>query len=376
MATSTAVVAPQPKNFGALQNIISGIQGVSAGGQASINMPVNCRLHREVFQCTGIFYRSPTVSITGGGGSGATATATVVNGQISAITVTAGGTGYTSVPTVTITDSVYIRANGTTVRVGQGATAVATLTSTAVSSIAVTNPGVISAIPAELFFTSQKHLVNGIIIRDILPIDTMKIAWANGYTPLDASEFPVFMTEPWRKIVNHDQATSWDLFGQSTYQILFGIASGITSPSLNGLYEFDYLRNARKGKDGKDTLFLRPIKQHTFTFNVPGGVYNVTQLPTTWPIQRMWLYETGAGSITQIELYQDGNKIFEGTAQQINQMLNEYGFNTSIYDFNVVFDPDQRLGKALSVANLVFRVYSQSASALGIVMETQPPGYV
>jgi autotransporter-associated beta strand protein len=47
----------------------------------------------------------PTVSITGGGGTGATATATVVNGVVTAITVTNGGTGYTTAPTVTVQTS-------------------------------------------------------------------------------------------------------------------------------------------------------------------------------------------------------------------------------------------------------------------------------
>ncbi len=45
----------------------------------------------------------PTISITGGGGTGATATAAVSNGIITAITVTNIGTGFTSNPTVTIT---------------------------------------------------------------------------------------------------------------------------------------------------------------------------------------------------------------------------------------------------------------------------------
>lgn len=43
---------------------------------------------------------APTVAITGGGGSGATATATVSNGVVVSITVTASGTGYTSTPSV------------------------------------------------------------------------------------------------------------------------------------------------------------------------------------------------------------------------------------------------------------------------------------
>ena len=45
----------------------------------------------------------PTVTITGGGGSGATGTAVVsATGIVSSITVSSGGTGYTSAPSVTI----------------------------------------------------------------------------------------------------------------------------------------------------------------------------------------------------------------------------------------------------------------------------------
>ena len=45
----------------------------------------------------------PTVTITGGGGTGATATATVsATGIVNAVTITAGGSGYTSAPTITI----------------------------------------------------------------------------------------------------------------------------------------------------------------------------------------------------------------------------------------------------------------------------------
>ncbi|MGE4169149.1 MAG: phage tail sheath subtilisin-like domain-containing protein [Candidatus Margulisiibacteriota bacterium] len=43
---------------------------------------------------------APTVSLTGGGGTGATATATVVSGVVTALTITNRGHGYTSAPTV------------------------------------------------------------------------------------------------------------------------------------------------------------------------------------------------------------------------------------------------------------------------------------
>ena len=46
---------------------------------------------------------APTVVIEGGGGSGATATAAVASGAVTEVTVTAGGSGYTSAPEVSFT---------------------------------------------------------------------------------------------------------------------------------------------------------------------------------------------------------------------------------------------------------------------------------
>lgn len=46
---------------------------------------------------------APTISFTGGGGSSAAATATVTDGAVSAITITNKGFGYTSAPTVVFT---------------------------------------------------------------------------------------------------------------------------------------------------------------------------------------------------------------------------------------------------------------------------------
>jgi hypothetical protein len=59
---------------------------------------------------------APTVSITGGGGSGATATATVSSGAVTTVTITAAGTGYTTAPTISFSGGG-----------GSGATATATI---------------------------------------------------------------------------------------------------------------------------------------------------------------------------------------------------------------------------------------------------------
>ncbi len=377
MASST--VSPQVQNFGASINIISGIQGVAPGGQASINMPVNQRIHRETYQCSGIAYGlngSPT-AVPATADAGATFSVSTANGVITGINIVGNvSTKADGVYPLTITDAPYTALNGNVVNVGQGATGTYTVATLVVTAAAITSGGTVAAVPPELFFTSQKRQVNGVVIRDMSVANTMKIALANGYV-MGNGEYPVFFTEPWRKIVDHDQATAWDLFGQSTYQIIYGVAANFSSPQLTGTYEFDYLRNARRGPKGEQVLFLRPIKHHTFTYNVPAGVYNITSLPIDFPIQRMWLTETGKGSITQIELYQDGNKVEEGTFTQMDEMIKQYGFNPQIFDYNVIFDQDQRLGKALKVSNaLIFRVYSAAPTALNVNMEIQADNYV
>ena len=48
------------------------------------------------------YAEAPGVTFSGGGGSGAAATATIADGVVTAVTITNVGSGYTSVPTVTI----------------------------------------------------------------------------------------------------------------------------------------------------------------------------------------------------------------------------------------------------------------------------------
>jgi hypothetical protein len=404
------------QNFGRLINLITGIQGVAPGGQASINMPVNQRIHRLNFQCSGIAWINPLV-VFSGGTTGTTivpptAHCIVQAGVITNIVIDTGGSGYTGAPNVTVVDEVYginlFNFIGT-----------ANLTLDAVSSVTITSGGTVAAVPPERFFTSLKHLVGGTIMRDIGADQVLGIAQFNNMIPQIASnrrtfglipqqpgvaisanlpitplgsvgasqmplpyvlgQLPVYFTENWRKIVNHDTATSWDLFGQTTYQILAGITQNITSPGLQGTYEFDYLRNAipQKNAAGKvvgQQLFLKPVKQHAFSFNVPAGVYDLTTLPITYPIQRLYFY--GPSLPYQIEVNADGNKVLEGTAEQVMQMYRDYGFNTDIFDLAYIADPDQHLGNALKVRQtLDVKIWNTNPAQLTVVMESTPPAY-
>jgi hypothetical protein len=76
---------------------------------------------------------APSVSVSGGGGSGATLTATVNNGRVTALTVETPGEGYTSIPTITIDAPTATPAVVASPTVTGGVVATGTL--------AITNPG-------------------------------------------------------------------------------------------------------------------------------------------------------------------------------------------------------------------------------------------
>ena len=111
---------------------------------------------------------APTVTLTGGGGSGAVAVATVSGGKVTAVTVTNPGTGYTSAPTVAFTGGG-----------GTGATATASFGITA-------NPIVANLVPIA-------NRLRAVVLQDgPNTTDSAAIAAAG-----DSGSSRVYMVDPW-----------------------------------------------------------------------------------------------------------------------------------------------------------------------------------
>lgn len=296
-------------NRGRFINFISGINGVTSGGNAIINLPVNQRYHRIILNCT---------------------------------------------------------------EAGSAA---------AVSSI----------------ITGIRILVNGVTIRDITPANMIKIAQANGYTPL-LGELPILFTEPFPTGGTYNEPsdiTSWDLYDQSTFSIQLTVAG--TVPGITGSYEFDFLRNL--GPDGLP--FLQVVTQHQFSTTTVVGRNDLTNLPISYPIRRLWL-AVGAGTISQVEAYQDGNKVFEATLGQLRNMYRQYGFKFAQTDYTpfvnatgpaalgvsalmeainyfdgaFLADVDARIWKSLKVGQaLILRVTTSNATTLTVIQEAIPGAF-
>lgn len=382
-------------NKSRLINFITGITGVAPGGQAVLNLPCNQRFHRNVLQCTAVNYTGgtalPVVKITGTG-TAATATPTIVNGVVTAVAIVAGGSGWTVGDTFTITDATGTGFVGTVDTVTGGPPG-------ALATATVTVGGTPSAISPVTFFSSFRQMVNGVNMRDISVENILKTVIANGYYP-SRGELPLYYTDPARNKMQRNDVSSWDLFGQSTFQFQMGISPTVVNPGLVGVQEFDYFRNERRSDDGKGMIpFLEPVAQHQFTWPIVSGRNDITTLPYNFPISRMWLQGSVPGAIYQVEVYQDGNKVAEYTTEQLQQMYQQYGFtfgrpdfvNTNwptsnavksaygqpiYFDAAYISDPDQRWNKRLKVqANLILRVYSTVPQTLTIVQETMPGSY-
>lgn len=105
---------------------------VVAPGEGYTSVP------RVTFSGGGAYASAPGVSLYGGGGTGATATTTIVDGRVTAINVTNGGSGYLVAPTVFIaTSSTGVSAKGQ-----------ANITGGVLTSITLLDPGGASGVVA------------------------------------------------------------------------------------------------------------------------------------------------------------------------------------------------------------------------------------
>lgn len=403
-AASAPVAQSSNPNRGRLINFILGFQGVNPGGQMTVNMPVNSRVHRGSLQCSGIAYQAPVILPLAGDTGNVVFTPIFSGGVITGVTFPGGATSSEA-------DGVHALVITDVPGGGIGATGTYTVATGVVTAAAITLGGVVGPVDPAIFFTTFQQSVNGVIMRDIGPEDILGIAFAwsplTRYTPR-AGELPFYFTEPWRNVNGHNETTSWDLMGQSTWQIKGGITRNITSPGLSGWYEFDYIPNQRSQRDskGKNVMvpFCQPVRQHSYSIPVVAGMYNINWLPFDVPISRIWLVETGPGAIFQLEVYEDGNKILEVTDEQDYEIYGPYGAligrgvqlvnqlgavvdgtyqpaqavtqDFVTYDAAYISDPDQRIFKALQVSKQFnIRVYSSAQTNVKVVMETLPGAF-
>jgi hypothetical protein len=379
-----------PLNYGRQIQTIAGIQGVTAGGQAQVQINPNRRVFRLNFQCSGIAYVAPVLTLPASAGASVQPTfnVTVTAGVITAVTVnSATATGaangtYAAVITdnITTVDGVINNSYAAVVNI--------TIVSAAVTAVALVSGGVVSPVPIEIFFNGQiLQTVGGVNMRDINATQIKQTVYADDVTQKwNLGELTIYYVSPSRRFSSKPEVTVFDLWGQSVLQLQMPITANITAPGLVGVYEFDAditLRNTTTVA-GNTVPVLQPIAQHAQSFPVPAGtaLYSINTVPfllapnVPLPILRLYMAESIPGNITQLEIDQDGNKILQATKAQNNQTLQDYRFNVTIFGAMYVADIDQQIYKALRCQQtLVIWVASAVTQQISIIRETLPGAY-
>lgn len=377
-------------NYGKQIQTIPGIQGVAAGGQAQVQINPNRRVSRLNFQCTGIAYVAPVLTLPASAGATVQPTffVTVTNGVITAVTINSNvATGATNgTYTLVVTDNITT-VDGT-LNNSYAAVVTAVVNTAVVTSVTLVSGGVVSAVPIEIFFNGQiLQTVGGVNMADVTATLIKQMAYADDRTTTWAlGQFNIDYVKPSARFTAQPDLTIWDLWGQSVLQIQLPITANVTSPGLVGVYEFDQNVGLRNSVtiSGTSQPVLQPIAWHAQSFAVPAGasLFSITTVPfllnptTPLPILRLWFAEANPGHITQIEIDQDGNKIVQLTQAQIQQMYLDYKFNSSIFGAMFALDFDRRISKALRCSqNLVIWVASSVSQQITIARETLPGAY-
>ncbi len=245
------------------------------------------------------------------------------------------------------------------------------------------------------FLESQEIIVNGVTMRNIVPADIENVSARNAL-PLNVGEIVNYFTEPWRKGLLADEATSWDLLGQRQCTIKFNLTDSVVAPAIVGMQTFDFQQNLRPAppgytgptiqRNGKGMLpFLAPIKQLSQSYNVAAGPNTITTLAIDYPIQRLYIFPDTADTLQHIEIYADGVKIVEGDLlatygpTDLLSVYDDYGIVRDLSGACVLipFDYSNKIGDVLTIAkNLQVKIWSSVQQSVRFMMENRPSSYV
>jgi len=225
-----------------------------------------------------------------------------------------------------------------------------------------------SSDPADVI-ENVKLIVNGIAIRDLTPAQIVKLAQANFGGIAVTDHIPVFFSDPTRATIIGEEATAWDMFGQSTFVMEVKLKGGTTNPQVTVQASYDFGRNRNKGAP-----FLNIVKQHALTYNAPAGEFDIVNLPIDLPIQRMHIEPSG-GTISLVEVEADGETVHEATKSENDALHLDYGID-SPFGYSVIFDHEQQLTSPLKVQrSLNLKPTFSASNNATIVLERIARGY-
>lgn len=188
----------------------------------------------------------------------------------------------------------------------------------------------------EAELTAARLKVNGKVQRRFTAEELFDINGFNGIA-FATGAFPIFLSEPWRRAPQGEDALGWGTQDVDTMQLEIDIAAGATAPTLEARLEVERVRRP-----------MGPIVKWR-RFNVPVsavGLVNVTSLPKEDAYYRLHAH---SAVIDDVEVNVDQVEKFKATAARNTNLLTRYGLSPVAGWFHIAFDRTQRVADALSM---------------------------
>jgi hypothetical protein len=381
-------------NFGRKIEPVVGLSALAVNANGGVNAPTRVRYHRLKGKCVAVNYTGGvglvTKHLTGNGNDDCRATPTIVNGQVTACAVAAGGTGYATGDTITLVDAT-----------GQGCVLTVTAAAGAVTALAVTNGGAASPIDPVNFFASLTLKVKNAPFRAVSLGSLKRILNVRRIYPA-LGELIIEFTEFRRNMLQYNDSTSWDLLNGEKFEIQWKTLATLVNPNFTLEYEYDLQPNVVPDGKGGSARFRNPIKyrETTINLNVGDNFFNRETLNTGGePIQRMWFLGATPGNITYLQVKSDSDIKLDGQVADINEMYEKYEFtfgrgdflnfnyagsNTlkgqynpvSYFDAGFIADLDGRLNEALVYSKLDVKITSAVQQQCTVLIESAPGDFV
>lgn len=161
---------------------------------------------------------------------------------------------------------------------------------------------------------------------------------------------PIWFCQPWRKTASEVEATCWNAIGIDSFQIEVDIATGLSSVTLSGYYEWDIPTSAKIG------VIQKWVRQ---TFPASGTEYDITTLPRKDFLEAIFLFPTVGGTsryVNKARLVANGENrhdmitTLDNQAILLGRELNPDVSGTPRYD--LILDYDDPVNSALPAGAL------------------------
>lgn len=229
-------------------------------------------------------------------------------------------------------------------------------------------PGTTAITDVASIIDSIEVQVSGKMQRNVTAAFLKKWAAFNGIT-VPAGCLPIYFSEPNRASVMDEQASAWDLSGESSFTLRVRFKSGIYNVALTGLMCWD----AGHAYDQKGNIVKTILRQLPYNQNASSGTFDVVNLPVDRPINRLYL---DGPTISKVEVIADSLKVHDATTEQNTALQADYGLASAQFAYPVAFEVNQQLFDNLTVSrDLIVRINS-NGGALNIVAETMANGFI